>query len=48
MIRRFGALALVVVIGAGFAFGAHSLTGGGGTKQAAAEPDAKSHAFSVG
>ena len=44
MIRRFGALALVVVIGAGFAFGAHSLTGGGGTKQAAAEPDAKSKA----
>src|SRR4029453_17520364 len=41
LIRRFGALAIVILIGAGFAFGAHSLTGGGGTKQAAAEPDAK-------
>jgi hypothetical protein len=44
LIRRFGALAIVILIGAGFAFGAHSLTGGGGTKQAAAEPDAKSKA----
>ena len=44
MIRRFGALALVVVLGAGFAFGAHSLTGGGGTKQAAGEPNTKSKA----
>jgi hypothetical protein len=32
------------VLGAGFAFGAHSLTGGGGTKQAAGEPNAKSKA----
>src|SRR5580765_7000516 len=41
MIRRFGALAIVVVLGAGFAFGAHSLTGGGGAKQTAAEPGGK-------
>ena len=44
LIRRFGALAIVILIGAGFAFGAHSLTGGGGTKKAAAESDAKSKA----
>ena len=41
MIRRFGALAIVVVLGAGFAFGAHSLTGGRGANEAAVGPDAK-------
>ena len=34
MIRRSARSRSLVAIGAGFAFGAHSLTGGGGAKQA--------------
>jgi hypothetical protein len=44
IIRRLGALAILVVIVAGFAFGAHSLSGGNSTKSAAGEPDVKTAA----
>jgi hypothetical protein len=39
--RRLGALTILVVIGGGFAYGAHSLTGGRGAKAVSGTPLAK-------
>jgi hypothetical protein len=42
--RRLGALTILVVIGGGFAYGAHSLTGGRGAKAVSGTPLAKTKA----
>jgi hypothetical protein len=44
LIRRLGALTILVAVGGGFAFGAHSLRGGGRAKSVSGTGDAKAKA----